>query len=561
MNTASSFRQKAEELFQSQNDTIVQNVSEADTLKLIHELQVHQIELELQSEELHRAKELADIATQKYSDLYDFAPTGYFTLDKDVTIVDINLLAAKMLGTERSYAQNKHFGLFVSNDTKQDFNRFFESLFKNNQPEHCEIKMYVKDSLPLFVQLSGIAKKDDDKCLITAIDITASKQMEQELLLAKDQAEESDRLKTAFLQNISHEFRTPMNAIMGFSSLLSNNFNNKEKLEKFSEIINQRCYDLLDIVDEILDISKLDSGQLNIKIENYLVHELVFDLTKFFNEYQKRIEKHQVTLRWNIPNELSNTVIAIDKMKLRKIFINLISNAFKFTEKGFIDVRCTTDDYQNFKFSVSDTGIGIAREKQEIIFERFSKVDNSSTSFYGGNGLGLSIVQGLVNLFGGKIKLESELGKGSTFSFTIPNIMVQQQTFDTVVSKELSKNNFSQKTVLIVEDDVYNTDYLLEILAETGLNIMHTEYGKEAIEIAISQPIDLVLMDIRLPDMDGYEVTRQILEQKQTVKIIAQTAYASHNEKQKAIDAGCVDYISKPMKKQDLLSMIQVAFS
>ena len=181
--------------------------------------------------------------------------------------------------------------------------------------------------------------------------------------------------------------------------------------------------------------------------------------------------------------------------------------------------------------------------------------------FRSGNGLGLSIVKGLVNLFGGKIKLDSELGKGSTFSFTIPNVMIQEQTSETVLLKDKTIFNFHNKSVLIVEDDVYNTDYLLEILAETGLNILHTEYGKEAVEIAVAQPIDLVLMDIRLPDMDGYEVTRQIMEQKPMVKIIAQTAYASHNEKQKAINAGCIDYISKPMKKSELLSMIHIAFS
>ncbi|NJO93032.1 MAG: response regulator [Chloroflexia bacterium] len=191
-----------------------------------------------------------------------------------------------------------------------------------------------------------------------------------------------------------------------------------------------------------------------------------------------------------------------------------------------------------------------------MIFERFAQVEYGSNRLYGGTGLGLSIVKGLVNLLGGELFLESEIGKGSTFSFVIPyKISVEIQP-ETMVSDEPQEYSFRNKTILIVEDDIYNAEYLKEILNDKGLKVLHTMYGNESVEIATKQPVDLVLMDIRLPDIDGYEATRQIRNQKPHLKIIAQTAYAAQDEIIKAIDSGCVDYICKPTKQLLLLEMI-----
>lgn len=249
--------------------------------------------------------------------------------------------------------------------------------------------------------------------------IEEQKEFEKELILEKEKAEESDRLKTAFLQNMSHEIRTPMNAIIGFSEILSNHFNNKEKLEKFSKIIQQRSCDLLDIINDILDISKIESGHLPVNLEECNLTELFGELNTFFIEYQRRLDKQHLKLNILPVSQLLNCTILTDKVKLKQIFINLITNAFKFTEEGMIEIGCKPDGNNKILFYVSDTGIGIPIDKQKTVFDRFIQLNQNPKRNLGGTGLGLPIVKGLVNLLGGKIYLKSEPGVGSTFSFSI----------------------------------------------------------------------------------------------------------------------------------------------
>lgn len=239
-----------------------------------------------------------------------------------------------------------------------------------------------------------------------------------ELVVAKEHAEESDKLKTAFLQNMSHEIRTPMHAIMSFSQLLIGSFNNKDELQKLVFIINKHCNDLLVIINDILDIAKLESGQLSVDKEVFSVNELFVELDAFFRKQQEFSDKSHLALNIHCDDDIQ---LVSDKAKLKQILINLLSNALKFTENGTIEISCIVDkEVGRLFFSVSDTGIGISVEKQAVIFDRFTQVEDSNTRLYGGIGLGLPIVKGLVNLLGGDIWVESQLEKGSTFSFTIP---------------------------------------------------------------------------------------------------------------------------------------------
>lgn len=403
-------------------------------------------------------------------------------------------------------------------------------------------------------------KKQNEDYLALNEELTESniriQHVNQEVIEAKEKAEESDRLKTAFLQNMSHEIRTPMNAIMGFSSLMMENYNNKSKLEKFSEIINQRCNDLLDIINDILDIAKIESGQLQVNPEECHIGKLFDELTEFFSEYKSKIGKQHIILSLHDECLQNEKIIIIDKVKLKQILINLINNAFKFTESGKIEGGCKYDENHHLLFYVSDTGIGIPKDKHTVVFERFSQLNENAKKNNGGTGLGLPIVKGLVHLLGGEIFLESEQGVGSTFSFTISYETANGSEKPVSQAEIPDLKKVGERTILIVEDDIYNAEYLKEILTRYKVKVLHAETGKEAVRVIQSQRVDLVLMDIRLPDIDGYEATRQILKYNPYLKILAQTAYASPDERHNALNAGCKDYISKPINKEVLLSMI-----
>jgi PAS domain S-box-containing protein len=393
-----------------------------------------------------------------------------------------------------------------------------------------------------------------NKGVIVVNDITERKNFENELIKAKEKAEESDRLKTAFLQNMSHEIRTPMNAIMGFSSILTKHFDNKAKLEKFTEIITQRCKDLLVIINDILDIAQIESGQLPLNIEQVDLYDLFNDLFQYFRELQIHLNKQHIPLNLQIPSYIKPMVMS-DKLKLKQILINLLSNAIKYTDSGKIEAGCKIDN-NKLIFYVSDTGIGIPSGDQHKIFERFYQVSFGNDRLNEGNGLGLSIAKGLAGLLGGQIWLESELAKGSSFFLSIPYQPTESNEAESDTGECPDGYLFSNKTLLIVEDDKYNADYLKEILNNKGMLLLHAIWAEEAIQISLTNHIDLILMDIRLPGMNGYEASKEILKHKPNIKIIAQTAYASHDEKQKAYDAGCIDYIGKPTPSEMLLTLL-----
>jgi len=388
-------------------------------------------------------------------------------------------------------------------------------------------------------------------------DITKKKKTEEELIIAKEHAEESDRLKTAFLHNISHEIRTPMNSIMGFSELLVSNFDNKENLKQFAQIITQRSSDLLEIINSILDIATIESGQLPIRLENCNLRDVFDDLRLFFGEYKQRIGKQAIEFSMKSSPESSDLVIKTDTIKLKQIFINLITNAFKFTKSGKIEAGYKLDENYHLVFYVSDTGAGIPLNAQTSIFERFIKLNSDNNLLQDGTGLGLSIVKELTKMLGGTVWLESEPGKGSTFFFTIAYEMVLSTPHPTSISIDFKNETFTNCTILVVEDDPSNTLYLNHLLSNLGFTLLYTPSGMEAVDMASKLPIDLVLMDIGLPDISGYEATHLIKEQNKNVKIIAQTAFASKEDIQKALDSECDDHISKPFNLNTLLPMIK----
>jgi len=289
------------------------------------------------------------------------------------------------------------------------------------------------------------------------------------------------------------------------------------------------------------------------------IHALFDDLSEFFKEYQQRTKRADVRFLVRTDINRKDAIILTDKVKLRQILINLISNAFKFTPQGTVITGCKKDDDNQLLFYVSDTGIGIPADKQEAVFDRFTQLHQIEVINAGGNGLGLSIVKGLVKLLGGEISLESKPGEGSTFSFSVPCMSTLLSVDSEIGVKTSLPENSSQKTILVVEDDAFNAAYVKEILTLSGLKMLLATTGNEAVELARINVVDLILMDIKLPDISGYDATSSIKKMK-NIPVIAQTAFAMADDQKKSLEVGCDDYISKPINRKKLLQSITQQF-
>jgi len=368
---------------------------------------------------------------------------------------------------------------------------------------------------------------------------------------AEQKAIDSDRLKTAFLQNISHEIRTPMNSIVGFSSLLKDKTITENEREQYQEMIAKSSDLLLNIVNEVLDISLIETGNITLNKKRIQLNNVLEEL---FLSYRPMINSN---ISFSVIKGLSDPLsfILTDVVKVRQILNNLLNNAIKFTEKGHITFGYSLVNNE-LEFFVEDTGIGIDHDFHEKIFERFRKIGQDNIRLYDGVGLGLAICQGNVNLLKGEIWLESESGKGSRFFFTIPYEPVYNEETEGIKKPEINKS-LNNITILVAEDDEINFLYIREIFKGTGAEILHAVNGKEAVEICQNNNnIDIVLIDIKMPVMNGYEAIKHIREFRPDLPIIAQTAFALSNEMLKAFNAGSNDYISKPFKKEQLLALV-----
>ena len=374
----------------------------------------------------------------------------------------------------------------------------------------------------------------------------------QELHLAKEKAEESDRLKSAFLANMSHEIRTPMNGIVGFAKLMQNQDLTKEKLENYIKIIVNSSNQLLSIVNDILDISRIETGQVDLYEVKVNLNETLDEIKSFFE-----LKASEKGIKLNLLKDLENTDsdILIDDSKLKQILYNLIGNALKFTHKGSIDFGYKMNN-DEINFYVQDTGIGISVKNQKSIFNRFHKVVQKKDQLYGGTGLGLAICKGLAERMSGEIWVESKLKEGSRFFITLPYKKTKTPKEEYKIVKE--DVDFLKFNILIVEDEEFNAFYLKELLKKKNINTKHVWNGEDAVKLCLNtKDIDLVLMDIKLPKMSGLEATRKIKETKPNLPIIAQTAYAMKSDEVEALQAGCDAYISKPIEEERLMGLLE----
>ncbi|MFO8234221.1 MAG: PAS domain S-box protein [Bacteroidales bacterium] len=456
-----------------------------------------------------------------------------------------------------------------------------QTLYTNHNlklPEgHVQLKSALAAPIILNDKLIGqiaIANKpegynDEDKALINKLcnyiaPLLHSKIQEERyklnLLQAKEKAEESDRLKSVFLANMSHEIRTPMNAILGFAQLLKENQFSPDKQKEFLEIIYNRSKHLLQILNDIVDLSKIESNLLQTEYSPCNLNDLIHELYNSFSIVMKQTENKNITLKLHKALPQEKSFMYTDQDRLNQILTNLLNNALKFTDEGMVEFGYMVNEEGNFTFFVRDTGIGIPKAKQDEIFIRFRQGDESSSRKYEGTGLGLSISKHLIELLGGKIWVDSKFGQGSTFYFTLP----QQQSPESEIkeegaSEEISYRNYNWNNhkILIVEDDQISLKYMQEILKETKVSIITANNGKKAFQLFKEHlNISLIIMDIQLPDENGTRVTQKIREHNKNIPVIAQTAYAMNKDKAQCLEAGCNDYITKPLDKKRFLAIV-----
>lgn len=372
-----------------------------------------------------------------------------------------------------------------------------------------------------------------------------------DLKLAKIKAEESDRLKTEFLNNISHEIRTPMNAIHGFTSMLLKPTINESQKTRYISIINSSTNNLLGVINDIICISRINTEQVEINVEEINIHVL---LNNIYSKYKAIADGQKIKFVISKPKGAQDIKIVTDYIKLDKILNSLVSNALKFTHDGEVSITYSIKN-EFIEFIIKDTGIGIEQKHQDKIFYYFSKIKKDDNTIYSGIGLGLSISKSFINMLGGKLWFDSKINEGSTFYFTLPLI---SQTLKRK-SNSFNIDSFeNENKILIVEDEILNYLYLEEVLHNVNARLLHAKTGKEAVELFEKNAnINLILMDIKLPDTNGYILTKQFKQTRPNIPIIAQTAYAMQGDRKKVFDAGCDDYISKPINMTEILDKIK----
>ncbi|MGM0498322.1 MAG: PAS domain S-box protein [Bacteroidota bacterium] len=492
-----------------------------------------------------------------------------FQVDLKGSFIFVNKAAEEMIGYAQDELLNKSFYELVVPEYHQLVEgRIKKRIAKEQLADSFKIEVLKKDGERIWLELitSPVTRRDQIVGIQgVARNISQRIEFEEKLKKAKDKAEEADHLKSAFLANMSHEIRTPMNAILGFSRLLNNPSVTKDQQDEYVEIINNRGNQLLQVINDIIDLSRIDSNQLVLEKKEFNLNDFLDEL--YLNFSQRIQENHEDRIEFELEKGLddSKAFIQLDKTRLEQIFSYILGNAIKYTEKGMIKFGYDIDDkHENLRFFIQDTGVGIPEEKQDIIFERFRQSDDSKTREYGGTGLGLSISKALIELMGGSIWLKSKTGEGTVFYFSLPyKTKTSTQTVKTQTEKTTPdmKYDWSNKKILIVEDDSLSSKFLETILEDTNATVLLAKDGQEAIDVSKqTEDLDLILMDIQLPGMNGNEATAEIRKLRPKLPIIAQTAHAMVEDKKRSFDAGCDDYITKPINMDTLLDKIQNVF-
>lgn len=511
----------------------------------------------------HRVNEKLVESERRFTDMLTNVKLLSVILDNDGNITFCNEYFLKLTGHRYHEIAGKDWiDLFVIKEKRAQTRKRIRN---HTVYSHFESEIITRDGKILDVFWSNVLLKDEAG-YVTGIasigeNITDRKIAEEKLVASKVKAEESDRLKTVFLSNMSHEIRTPLNAIVGFAELMSDpNISNKVKTDYY-EIIKNSSDKLIQIINDILDISKLETNQFNISRANCSLFDIMNNTYESHKNSSKFKNNSDVVLVMDFPEHLHKFEFESDSNRIQQVLDNLITNAAKYTKRGQIEFGASTsiaNGEQVVEFYVSDTGIGISEDMFDVIFERFRQVEENA--YHHGSGIGLSICKGILDLMGGKIWVSSHLGVGSRFSFIIPYF---SDTISNRVIKPIEKVvlEVMNKRVIIAEDDNNSFFYLNALLKGHNLDVMHAENGDVLMSLLENETPDLILLDLNMPGKSGYECLSEIKEKGIKTRIIAQTAYAGHDERDRCIERGCDDYISKPIKRNELYSVINKVMS
>jgi PAS domain S-box-containing protein len=499
---------------------------------------------------------------EKQRRIFESSPDPIIVVDRKGIITDYNtsLLVTLHITNEPVIGQNVFH--FIGKNHWRTALRKFRQTWEEGYLKNLEFEIHRADGTSFLSEVSTGAiynnNGDPESVVVIFKDISERKEAERNLLEAKEKAEESDRLKTAFLSNMSHEIRTPMNAIVGFSDLLNDSSLGPEERSDFIAQINMGAENLMHLIDDIIDISKIEAGQIKVNKQECDINELLKEQMVMFRQDLDRLNKSHLELRLNWKWPGRRLTLNTDPFRVKQILSNLLNNAVKFTEEGFIEVGISKTADQMVRISVKDTGVGISEDMHEIIFDRFRQGHRSREKLYGGTGLGLAISKNLAELLGGSIGVASGDKAGSEFWFTLPAEVVHVKAAPRDFLGVSTDTQWQGKKILVAEDDSSNFSLISEVLKHTNVELIRARDGKEALQLFEEHrgSLDLVLMDIRMPEIDGYQCTRIIKEKEPGLPVIAQTAYAMSGERDQSMEAGCDDYISKPLQVKSLIETI-----
>jgi PAS domain S-box-containing protein len=584
-------RQRAEELFRASEALIPETTTPDEIQKLFHELRVHQIELEMQNEELRRSQAELDASQARYFDLYDLAPVGYLTICEKRMIREVNLAAANMFNVSRNSLVKEPISRILTKEDQYLFYQHLKQCIEASAAQKWEMRLLRGNDEQFWAHLQ-ITPGQNGECWITLNDITERKQAEtalqasteklhelndgllateemlrnqidkyeviqQQLQVAKTAAESANTAKSQFLANMSHEIRTPMNGLLGMTQLLEMTELTQEQRE-YTASLKLSGKNLMSLINDILDLSKIEAGKVDIILTDFSLKQCINDtvLLQKFVSHEKGL-KLEVDLSEEIPHLLLG-----DQLRIKQILLNLMGNAIKFTGQGSVTLSAHILEQHEtsvlVRIAVRDTGIGISPEAVDQIFQPFTQEDGSISRKFGGTGLGLTISRKLTELMGGTITVESTPGLGSCFAVTLPFIISTTPFIRQTVPTATNGCDGTPLRILLVEDDPISINFGTSLLKKLGHDFNVATNGRECLAALEQGRFDLVLLDINMPVINGEEALIEIRRKEQEttlhLPVIAVTAYSMRGDKERFLEEGFDGYISKPLTTRELVS-------